>query len=186
MEQRKNMNWLIFALMTVACWGLYGILLHAGQVGMKDPELGRYKAFLFVGIAYFITAVVAPLVVLLMSKNMNWSMPPRGMWLSLLAGILGAIGAFCVLLAMGAGVKGGMGPAVVAVSVMSIVFAGAPIVNAIVALVQHPPEGGFKAIPVPFVLGIMLAAIGGFMVTKFKPTPGKPHAPAAVNAEKAS
>ena len=56
------MNWLIFALMTVACWGLYGIFLHAGQVGMADKELGRYKAFLFVGIAYFITAVLAPLV----------------------------------------------------------------------------------------------------------------------------
>ena len=45
------MNWLIFALMTVACWGLFGIVLHAGQVGMADKELGRYKAFLFVGIA---------------------------------------------------------------------------------------------------------------------------------------
>ncbi|MDA1006978.1 MAG: hypothetical protein O3A87_10945 [Verrucomicrobia bacterium] len=183
MEQRKNMNWLIFALMTVACWGLYGILLHAGQVEMKDPVLGRYKAFLFVGIAYFITAVVAPLVVLLMSKNMNWAMPPKGMWLSLVAGILGAIGAFCVLLAMGAGVKGGMSPAVVAVSVMSIIFAGAPIVNAIVAIMQHPPEGGFKAIPLPFFLGILLAALGGFMVTKFKPTPGKPHGPPTAKVE---
>ncbi len=60
MEQRKNMNWLIFALMTVACWGLYGILLHAGQMGMKDPEAGRYKAFLIVGVAYFLVAVLAP------------------------------------------------------------------------------------------------------------------------------
>ena len=32
----KNMNWLYFALLTVACWGLYGIFLHAGQVGMAD------------------------------------------------------------------------------------------------------------------------------------------------------
>ncbi|NNM29763.1 MAG: hypothetical protein HKO57_09575, partial [Akkermansiaceae bacterium] len=149
------MNWLIFALMTVICWGLYGIFLHAGQVGMADRELGRYKAFLFVGIAYFITAVLAPLIVLVMSENMSWSMPPKGMWLSLLAGILGAIGAFCVLLAMGAGAKGGMSPAVVAVSVMSIIFAGAPIVNAIVAMILHPPKGGVGAIPVPFLLGIL-------------------------------
>ena len=27
------MNWLIFALMTVLSWGLYGIFLHSGQVG---------------------------------------------------------------------------------------------------------------------------------------------------------
>jgi drug/metabolite transporter (DMT)-like permease len=184
MEQRKNMNWLIFALMTVACWGLYGIYLHAGQVEMKDPELGRYKAFLFVGIAYFLTAVVAPLVVLLMSKNMSWSMPPKGMWLSLLAGILGAIGAFCVLLAMGAGAKSGMSPPIVAVSVMSIIFAGAPIVNAVVAIAKHPPEGGFKAIALPFVLGILLAALGGFLVTKFKPMPGKAKAPPTAEAGK--
>lgn len=163
------MNWLLFALMTVACWGLYGIFLHAGQVGMADKELGRYKAFLFVGIAYFLTAVLAPLAILLLSKNMNWAMPQKGMWLSLLAGILGAIGAFCVLLAMGAGAKSGMSPAIVAVSVMSIIFAGAPIVNAVVATIMHPPKGGLGAIPLPFVLGILLAALGGFMVTRFKP-----------------
>ncbi len=171
----KNMNWLLLALVTVASWGLYGIFLHAGQVGMKDPQLGRYKAFLFVGIAYFLTAVLAPLGVLLASKNMNWSMPPKGMWLSLLAGILGAIGAFFVLLAMASGTKSGMSPAIVAVSVMSIIFAGAPIVNAIVATAMHPPKGGLTAIPLPFIAGILLAALGGFMVTKFKPTP----APAA-------
>ena len=167
------MNWLIFALMTVACWGLYGIFLHAGQVEMADKQLGRYKAFLFVGIAYFITAVLAPLAVLL-AKNASWSMPGKGMWLSLLAGILGAIGAFCVLLAMGAGAKSGMSPAIVAVSVMSIIFAGAPIVNAIVAMCLHPPKGGFGSIPVPFLLGILLAAVGGFMVTKFKPRSAPP------------
>jgi len=180
MEKTKNMSWLIFALMTVACWGLYGILLHAGQVGMADKELGRYKAFLFVGIAYFLIAVLAPLAVLLMAKNTNWAMPPRGMWLSLLAGVLGAIGAFCVLLAMGAGAKGGMSPAVVAMSVMAIIFAGAPIVNAIVAIALHPPKGGLGAIPLPFLLGILLAALGGYLVTKFKPIPAAPTAKAVM------
>ena len=56
--------WLIFALMTVASWGVYGVFLHAGQVGMADPVHGRYKAFLWVGIAYFLVAVLAPLAVL--------------------------------------------------------------------------------------------------------------------------
>ncbi len=168
------MNWFYLALVTVACWGLYGIFLHAGQMGMKDPQLGRYKAFLFVGIAYFLTAVLAPLVILLASKNMDWNMPAKGMWISLFAGILGAIGAFFVLLAMGSGAKAGMNPGIVAVSVMSIVFAGAPIVNAIVGMVIHPPKGGFSGIPVPFMLGILLAAVGGFMVTKYKPSSSPP------------
>ncbi len=33
--------WLLFALMTVACWGVYGILLHGGQVAMSAPVIGR-------------------------------------------------------------------------------------------------------------------------------------------------
>jgi hypothetical protein len=170
------MNWLIFSLMTVACWGLYGIFLHSGQVGMADKELGRYKAFLFVGIAYFLVAVLAPLAVLMMSKGMTWSFPAKGMWLSLVAGILGAIGAFCVLLAMGSGLKEGAGPAVV----MSIIFAGAPIVNAIVSLTLHPPKGGWAAIPWQFVLGIVLAAVGGCLVTLKKPGTAPPPKAAAV------
>src|SRR3954471_9712929 len=107
--------WLLFSLLTVGCWGLYGAFLHTGQMGMNDPVNGRYKAFLFVGIAYFLTAVLAPLVILMMSGT-DWKMPATGMVWSLVAGIVGAIGAFCVLLAFGA--KGS--PAVV----MSIVFAG--------------------------------------------------------------
>jgi drug/metabolite transporter (DMT)-like permease len=82
---------------------------------------------------------------------------------SLVAGIVGAIGAFCVLLAFGA--KGT--PAVV----MSIVFAGAPIVNAIYSIMQHPPEGGLSSIKPQFFLGIVLAALGGCLVTLYKPNP---------------
>ncbi len=162
-------TWLLYALMTVAFWGVYGIFLHSGVMGMNVPGAApdpnaRYKAFLFVGIAYFLTAVLAPLAILIL-KGGGWSMPMRGMSWSLVAGIVGAAGAFCVLLAFGA--KGS--PAVV----MSIVFAGAPIVNAMVALSLHPPSGGFAAIPKPFFVGFVLAAAGGCLVTLYKPPPGK-------------
>jgi hypothetical protein len=52
---------------------------------------------------------------------------------------------------------------------MSIVFAGAPIVNAVVALVLHPPPAGFAALRWQFIVGILLAALGGYLVTHFKP-----------------
>ena len=164
--------------MTVVSWGVYGIFLHTGQMGMKDAVNGRYKAFLFVGIAYFLTAVLAPLVIL-MTRGADWNYPKSGMLWSLIAGIAGAIGAFCVLLAFGA--RGT--PAVV----MSIVFAGAPIVNAAVAILQHPPEGGFGSIKPQFFLGIVLAALGGCLVTYYKPNPPatKP-APAPIQAESAT
>jgi len=146
--------------MTVFSWGVYGLLLHAGQLGMADPLNGRYKAFLFVGIAYLITAVLAPAFVL-KANGASWSFPAKGMWWSLLAGTAGAVGAFCVLLAFGA--KGT--PAVV----MSIVFAGAPVVNAVVAFLLHPPEGGWVQLRWQFLAGIFLAAAGGFLVTLYKP-----------------
>ena len=148
--------------MTVASWGLYDFFLHTGQVAMGDPENGRYKAFLWVGIAYFIIAVVAP-AALLMKAGAGWSMPMKGITWSLLAGTVGAIGAFCVLLAFGA--KGH--PAVV----MSIIFAGAPIVNAVVAMAVHPPAGGIGTIRWQFFAGIVLAACGGMLVTLYKPGP---------------
>ena len=177
-SQSPGLTWLFFALLTVASWGVYGVFLHTGQVAMGDPINGRYKAFLFVGIAYFLTAVLAPLAVLLINKA-SWAFPAKGLWWSLIAGIVGAVGAFGVLLAFGA--KGT--PAVV----MSIVFAGAPVVNALYSIWLHPPAGGLSTIKPQFVLGIVLAALGGCLVTFYKPNPpaAKP-APAAARSAPAT
>jgi hypothetical protein len=161
---QPGMAWLSYALMTVAAWGVYGILLHSGQSYMKDAAAGRYKAFLFVGLAYFLTAVLAPLL-LLWLKGATWSFTASGCWWSLLAGTAGAIGAFFVLVAFGSGGS----PAVV----MTIVFAGAPVVNALVALLLYPPQGGWGAIRWPFFAGILLAAVGGALVTLYKPPPAQ-------------
>lgn len=169
--------WLIFALGTVATWGLYGIFLHSGQMAMGDRENGRYKAFLFVGIAYFITAVLAPAAVLWFNKA-TWTFPAKGLWLSLFAGVLGAIGAFFVLLALGAALNQKIqnAPGVV----MSIIFAGAPIVNAVVAISMASDWGKIRW---PFVLGLVLAATGGCLVTIFKPVHGPGPAKKAETAQ---
>ena len=157
---QTGMTWLGFALMTVVSWGLYGVFLFNGVIAMGDPINGRYKAFLFVGVAYLLTAVLAPLAVLV-SNGASWQMPGPGIVWSLVAGVMGAVVAFCVLLAFGA--KGS--PAVV----MSIVFGGAPVVNAIVAVALHPPAGGLAGVQWPFVLGILMAAAGGCLVTLYRP-----------------
>jgi uncharacterized membrane protein YeaQ/YmgE (transglycosylase-associated protein family) len=178
-SSHPGIAWLLFSLLTVVSWGVYGVFLHTGQVAMQDPVNGRYKAFLFVGIAYFLTAVLAPLALLLANGASLTTMPARGMGWSLVAGIVGAVGAFGVLLAFGA--KGT--PAVV----MSIVFAGAPVVNAIYSLILHPPAGGWGGVKPQFYLGIVLAALGGCLVTFYKPAPpaSKPQAavPIPVAAE---
>ena len=160
-----GMTWLVFALITVVAWGVYGVFIHKGQMQMGDPANGRYKAFLLVGVAYFLVAVLAPIVALV-ARGASWTFTSGGVTWSLIAGISGAIGAFCVLMAFGA--KGS--PAVV----MSIIFAGAPVVNAVVALTSHPPAGGLASIRPQFFLGILLAAFGGFLVTVYKPGPAPP------------
>src|SRR6059036_1243609 len=121
-----GLTWLLFALLTVFSCGVYGVFLHTGQVAMGDPVNGRYKAFLFVGIAYFLTAVLAPLLMLAARGTAFSGYTTAGSWWSLIAGIAGAIGAFGVLLAFGAK---GKPP-----EVMAVVFAGAPVVNSVVSI----------------------------------------------------
>lgn len=166
-----SMAWLFFALLTVANWGLYGIFLHKGQMAMHvgegppDPST-RWKAFLFVGIAYLIIAVIGSAIMIKVVGG-SFSFTTKGMNWSLIAGVVGAIGAFGVLLAFGAAPK----PTVKYVPViMSIIFCGAPIVNAVVSMSMHPPKDGFASVPWQFYLGILLAAAGGYLVTLFKPS----------------
>ena len=159
-SSESGVPWLAFVLMTVVSWGVYGPLIHWGAMGMADKENGRYKAFLLVGLAYFLTAVLAPLAMLALRKAV-WEFPVEGLGWSLLAGIMGACGAFCVLLAFGA--KGSP------IVVMSIIFAGAPMVNSLFLLILQWRQGQRPEIQWQFILGIILAAGGGFMVTKYRP-----------------
>ena len=165
-----GLTWLAFAFLTVFSWGVYGVFLHSGQTLMKppgavdvDPSLWRYKAFLFVGVAYFLVAVLAPLAILLAKGAAFSGYTGRGMGWSLIAGIVGAIGAFGVLLAFGAK---GKPP-----EVMAIVFAGAPVVNALVSiwLVRH--EIDWSKVNPLFYIGMILALVGGGLVTLHKPNP---------------
>jgi hypothetical protein len=178
---KKSMNWILFAFLTVACWGIYGVYLHKGQTEMFDPANGRWKAFLYVGIAYFLVAVIAPLVMLRWNgASTNFlSYPSAGKTWSLIAGIVGAVGAFGVLLAFGAAPQ----PKAAYVPViMSIIFAGAPIVNAIVSMYYHKPDGGLAAIKWQFWAGIVIAAAGASLVVLYKPDAPAPNHAGKVTA----
>jgi hypothetical protein len=94
-----------------------------------------------------------------------WTFPTKGWQWSLIAGTLGAIGALGVLLAFGTMPS----PAYVPV-IMSIIFAGAPMVNAIVSTTK---EGNWAFVKPPFIAGICMAAIGGYLITKYTPKPPK-------------
>lgn len=164
-SDQSNFAWLPFALLTVVMWGAYGVCLHTGQTEMQDPANGRWKAFLWVGVAYFLVGVLVPVGILL-ANGAKWGMSARAITWSLGAGMAGALGALGVLLALAKGKPP---------EVMSIVFAGAPIVNALLSMALHPPDKGVKW---QFVLGILLACAGGYLVALYKPPPPKAPVPA--------
>ena len=62
-----------FIALAFFCWGIYGWLMHNGQHGMENSRL---RPFVCVGLAYFVIAVVVP-VILLTSRGERggWTLP---------------------------------------------------------------------------------------------------------------
>ncbi len=149
------MAWLFFVAVTVCCWGAYGPTLHSGQVALGTSPM---RALLCVGMAYFFIGVLIPGGVLTFQGEAG-EFNARGVSWAGFAGILGAVGALGIIYAFHTGGT--------PLYVMPLVFAGAPIVNVIVSTIQHPP----KTAPSPWLfVGLALAALGAFLILRFKPT----------------
>src|SRR4051812_47114545 len=102
--------WLAFVLGAVLSWGVYVPVLHEGQatMGGGKPSDGAVRAFLCVGIAYFVTAVIIPLIALQFglagSESLDFNtkdgdLNTRALTFSTLGGIAGAAGALCIIFA---------------------------------------------------------------------------------------
>ncbi len=147
------MLWILFAVGAAVSWGLYGPVLHQGQGDLKNPM----RALLCVGVAYFLVGVLVP-VISLSSQGQLGGFTARGSLLAGAGGALGAVGAVCIIYAFRSGG--------VPTYVMPLVFAGAPVVNALFSMILHPP----KQAPNPLIyVGMLLAATGAGMVLYFKP-----------------
>lgn len=158
----------MFTAMTALFWGVYGILLHQGTDQLGHSSI---RAFVGVGIAYFLIAVLVPLAVL-SSKNEKGHWSVGGTLLSLFAGTVGALGALGVILAIAFGGK--------PIYVMPIVFGCAPVVN---TMVTSWLNKSFSQIKPLFVAGLILVAIGAVGVLINKPSPSKPAASAAIKVD---
>ncbi|PYV12919.1 MAG: hypothetical protein DMG07_15925 [Acidobacteria bacterium] len=151
----KSDLWLVFVVGAILSWGGYVPVLHQGQALLNK---GSIRAFLCVGIAYFLTAVLVP-IGLLAAKVEPLQFNLRGASFATAGGALGAAGALCIILAL----KYGGTPTFVP----PLVFAGAPIVSTFVSMAWHRP----KSAPEPwFYVGIVLAALGVGLVLRFKPS----------------
>jgi len=146
------MTWAIFALGAALSWGIYGVLLYKGQVGLGNPM----KALLCVGVAYFLMGVVAPLVTLGPSGLTGFN--ASGTTMATIAGALGAAGAICIIFAF----RNGGAPTYV----MPIVFGGAPVVNALLSITLNPPKEHVN--PLLYV-GMVVTVVGASLVLYFKP-----------------
>lgn len=148
------MRWTLFVLGAVLSWGVYGPMLHRGQTLLGNP----LRALLCVGIAYVLVAVLVPGIALSASGDLGGFNAP-GVAASTAGGILGALGAICIIWAFRAG---GTPPLV-----MALVFAGAPLVNVVVSALMHPPR---QAASPMLYAGFALAALGAGLVLRYRPT----------------
>jgi len=152
-ERKKSMLWLLFAVGAMLFWGIYGPILHEGQIKLGSP----LRALLCVGAAYFLMGVLVPLATLSASGGLG-EFNSRGVTYATLGGALGAAGAICIIWAFR---NGG-----VPNYVMPIVFGGAPLINVVMTMAMHPPKD--KPNPMLFV-GYVVVAAGAAMVFYFKP-----------------
>lgn len=158
----------LFVAGAALSWGVYVPVVHEAAQSLKS----NLRAFLFVGVAYFLVAVLVPAAFIFVLKTdptakgtPNFDLVPV-LW-GIGAGIAGAVGALCVIFAVTNAGKGG------ALYVAPLVFAGAPIINTIATITYFHPV---KSLPDwRFFLGLLLAAIGAAMVMIYKPV-DKQHA----------
>jgi hypothetical protein len=152
-QKEKSMVWVLFAVGTAIAWGMYGVVLHRGQVALGNPM----RALLCVGVAYFLIGVLVPVAALSGAGGLG-GFNANGAWLAGLGGALGAIGAVGIIYAF----KVGGTPAYV----MPIVFGGAPLINVLLSMYLHPPKQSVN--PLLWV-GFVLVSVGAGLVLYFKP-----------------
>jgi hypothetical protein len=147
------MTWLLFVAGAFLSWGVYGPMLHKGQVALGNPM----RALLCVGIAYFLVGVLVPVITLSAQGQLN-GFTAAGTIGATAAGVLGALGAVCIIFSYRFGG--------IPLYVMPLVFGGAPVVNVLYSMLMHPPKSAVNPL---FFVGILMAACGAGMVLYFKP-----------------
>jgi hypothetical protein len=156
----RGLSVLACVAVTFCCWGFYGPALHIGQELMGEGAAkSSFRPFICVGVAYFIIAVIYPVVVL-RTKGEKGSWTLSGAMWSLGGGIAGALGALGIVIAFK--FKGDP------VYVMPLVFGCAPVINTFVTMIMARM---LKEATVPFYIGILVVAIGAAGVMYFKPNP---------------
>jgi hypothetical protein len=193
----SNIPWWGYVILAGLAWGTYvPIIFYGGTELSTGPGTigGRLASILCVGIAYFVLAVVVPVVLMAVRDDAQPAWKTNGLIFSGLAGVAGAVGAICVIFASKAAVDAakaeGVNPATYRIYIAPLIFSLAPAINTVLSLLWHPKPGdpwhfdleipGWK-----LPAGIVLVAVGTFLVlmskeeveaSKGKPAPKPPDA----------
>lgn len=175
-----NIPWWGYVVGAGLAWGTYVPLVFYGgtELTTRPGTIGgRLASILCVGVAYFVLAVVIPVVLMSIRSDAKPDWKPIGLVFSALAGVAGAVGAICVIFASKAAVDaakagGAMSPQEIAkyrIYIAPLIFALAPMINTLVSLVWHPKPGNpwhfaFEMPGWKLPLGILLVAAGTFLV----------------------
>ena len=195
-----NIPWWGYVIGAGLAWGTYVPLVFFGgtELTTKPGTVGgRLASILCVGIAYFLLAVVIPVVLMMIRDDAKPEWKTTGLVFSALAGVAGAVGAICVIFASKAAVDSakaeGINPATYRVYIAPLIFALAPAINTLLSLVWHPKSGdafhfAFEMPGWKLPVGILLVAAGTFLVLYSKEEAeaaksGPKPAPAAVPGE---
>ncbi len=145
---------LLSIALAIASWGSYGPVLHKGQAAMQHSRL---RPLIWVGLAYFVIAVIVPYFFLAaMGENSTYA--SWGTLWSLLAGACGAVGALGIIMSFHTGGR--------PVFVMPLVFGGAPVVNTLFSIAR---QNLWQHVNPFFWSGLILVIAGAAMVLVFAP-----------------
>jgi hypothetical protein len=144
------------------------------SAGPSFPFAGRYAAFLCVGVAYVVIAVVFPLA---RSFSVGEPIPakPVGIVFASLAGVAGALGALGVIFATATA-----GPDD-RIYIAPLIFTLAPLLNTVVSLFWHPTAdnpfhfGAPETMPSwKLFVGVILVGVGAGLILLSKEEMEKP------------
>src|SRR4051812_23088185 len=102
-----NLSWWGYVILAGLAWGTYvPIIFYGGTELTTRPGTigGRLASILCVGIAYFVLAVIIPIVLMATRDDAKPDWKMNGLVFSSLAGVAGAVGAICVIFASKAAV----------------------------------------------------------------------------------
>ncbi|MFO0809272.1 MAG: hypothetical protein U0746_11650 [Gemmataceae bacterium] len=169
--------WIGYVILAGLSWGTYVPLIFYGGSELGGKPSARILAILCVGVAYFVIAVVFPLL-LFVTGQQEWpEVTGTGLVFSGLAGVAGAVGALCVVFATKSAVglanvekAAGLEPVNYKLFIAPLIFGLAPVINTLVSIIWHPKKGepfhfGIEHVPDwRLWVGIVLVGAGAFLV----------------------